>query len=298
MRIGVDLGGTKIEGIVLDETGVLVEKIRIPTPTDDYQNIVDVSCRLIETLQSKTVDRLLVGIGTPGALTLPDEVMKNCNSICLNGMPLKRDVEKKLGYKVSMANDADCFALSEATFGAGQADNSVFGVIIGTGTGGGIVIDKKPLSGPNRIAGEWGHNAIPSSMQDLVNADRECYCGRINCIETFLQGRGLALTHFEQNHQTMSAQDIAQQADNGNEACAKTIDIYCQQLARCLATIVNVIDPDIIVLGGGLSNIQQLYDKVPVYMLPYVFNDSLRTKLARPVFGDASGARGAACLPA
>lgn len=296
MRIGVDLGGTKIEGIILDADGRLVEKYRVATPQDDYQAIVATTSKLISDLQSAAPEQLTVGVGTPGALALPDQVMKNCNSICLNGKPLKKDLERQLGYAIKMANDADCFALSEAIHGAARDAATVFGVIIGTGTGGGIVIDKKLLSGPNGIAGEWGHNAVPLSMVELTTEDRQCYCGRMNCIETYLQGRGLARTHYERHQENLTAQQISQQAASGDEACIDTVDIYCHQLARCLATVVNLIDPEMIVLGGGLSNIHQLYQRVPEYMHKYVFNDRLQTKLTPAKFGDASGARGAACL--
>ena len=185
MRIGIDLGGTKIEGIILDQEAQVTEKIRLQTPTDSYQNLIESLCSIVNNLQSMTTDYLPVGIGTPGAMSLPAEVMKNCNSICLNGRQLKVDIENLLGYKVRIENDANCFTLSEALYGSGKKAKTVFGVILGTGTGGGVVIDKNLLTGPNAIAGEWGHNSLPSSAMQVHQSERQCYCGRRNCIETF-----------------------------------------------------------------------------------------------------------------
>lgn len=296
MRIGIDLGGTKIEGIVLSPTGEVIEKQRLPTPQDSYDAIVATLCDVVESLQSRAPKRLTVGIGTPGALALPAATMKNCNSIQLNGRPLRKDIEDRLGYTVRLENDANCFTLSEAHFGSARDARIVFGVILGTGTGGGIVIDKQLLNGPNRIAGEWGHNSLPSSARELICADRECYCGRMNCIETVLSGRGLVATFQERFAGHVSAADIAQRADAGDADATACLTIYCKQLARCLATVINIIDPDVVVLGGGLSNIARLYTDVPASLQPFVFTDQLLTRLVPPAFGDASGARGAACL--
>lgn len=296
MRIGIDLGGTKIEGIILSPDGQVVAKQRLPTPGSDYDAIVGTVCELVESLQARASKQLTVGIGTPGALSQPTAVMKNCNSIQLNGRPLQQDLERRLGYTVRLENDANCFALSEAHFGAARNDRIVFGVILGTGTGGGIVIDKHLLNGPNSIAGEWGHNSLPSSARGFIGDDRTCYCGRSNCIETVLSGRGLAMTYQENYGANLSAADIAQAATIGDAQAVACLQQYCEQLARCLATVVNVIDPDVIVLGGGLSNIAALYTAVPELMRAHVFTDDLRTHLAAPSFGDASGALGAACL--
>lgn len=296
MRIGVDLGGTKIEGIILRPDGELAGKIRIETPGQHYASILEALIEVIETLQQQADQTLNVGIGTPGALSFPAEVMKNCNSISLNGQALKKDVEAKLGYEIRIENDANCFALSEAHYGAGAGAKSVFGVIIGTGTGGGVVINKSLLTGPNSIAGEWGHNSLPSSARKLIGADRRCYCGRSNCIETVLSGRGLSQTHFELTGKQASAKDIACAADAGASDAEVTLEIYIQQLAQCLATVTNLIDPEVIVLGGGLSNIRRLYDGVPDAMAGYVFTEKMMTRIEPPSFGDASGARGAACL--
>lgn len=296
MRIGIDLGGTKIEGILLSDDGTATEKIRVETPADSYEDTVESVCQQIESLQSKSLPNFKVGIGTPGALTLKEETMKNCNSICLNGRQLKMDIEERLGYEVRIENDANCFTLSEACYGSARNAKTVFGVIIGTGTGGGLVIDKRLLSGPNRITGEWGHNSVPSSVRELIDTDRSCHCGRINCIETVLSGRGLSQSHLESTGEALEAREIARLAESGDQHASESIELYCTQLARCLATVVNILDPDMIVLGGGLSNIGELYHRVPGLMEEYVFSDVVLTQLSPPHFGDASGARGAACL--
>lgn len=301
MRIGVDLGGTKIEGILLSPDGEVAEKIRVDTPSQKYLETVDTLCSVIEQLQKLSPSKKCsVGIGTPGALSPSNEhgleLMKNCNSICLNGEPLKFDIENRLGHATRIENDANCFVLSEACYGAAMSAKTVFGAILGTGTGGGIVIDKQLHTGPNRIAGEWGHNCIPSSVRDLITQDRQCYCGRTNCIETVLSGRGLKQSHLERFGTKLEAKEIARLATSGDVESSETIQTYCKQLARCLSTVVNLMDPDVIVLGGGLSNISQLYEQVPSLMEEHVFTDNMLTMLAAPKFGDASGAIGAACL--
>lgn len=296
MRIGIDLGGTKIEGILLGKNGEVLEKLRLPTPSLSYPDTVTTVCNIVNALQEKAGKRVSVGIGTPGAISQPSGLMKNSNSVRLNGKPLQLDIENQLGHAVRLENDANCFALSEAHFGAAKHAATVFGVIIGTGTGGGIVINKRLLTGPNSIAGEWGHNSLPSSCRELIHADRTCYCSRINCIETVLSGRGLSTTYQERYHEVKTAADIAELSQKGDASSQACIAIYSQQLARCLATVVNIIDPEVIVLGGGLSNIPQLYTTVIDLMRPWVFTDDLRTTLLSPSFGDASGALGAACL--
>lgn len=296
MRIGIDLGGTKTEGILLADDGSAAQVIRTDTPADSYADTVEAVCQQIDSLQANSEIRYTVGIGTPGALTVTEERMKNCNSLCLNGKYLKKNIQDRLGYEVRIENDANCFTLSEACYGSAKNVSSVFGVIIGTGTGGGLVFNKQLINGPNRISGEWGHNSIPNSVRELIDADRRCYCGRENCIETVLSGRGLKQSHYESTGVTLEAREIASQADSGNQEAKESIQLYCRQLARCLATVVNIIDPDIIVLGGGLSNIDELYRQVPGLMKDYVFTDKMLTQLSAPYFGDASGARGAACL--
>jgi fructokinase len=301
MRIGVDLGGTKIEGILLSPSGEVAEKIRVDTPAQRYLETVDALCEVIGQLQRLSLSKKCsVGIGTPGVLSPSNEyglkLMKNCNSICLNGEPLKVDIENCLGYATRIENDANCFALSEACYGVAISARTVFGVILGTGTGGGIVIDKQLHTGPNRIAGEWGHNCIPNSVRELIAQDRQCYCGRTNCNETVLSGRGLKQSYLERSGIDLEATEIARLANSGDVEASETVQTYCKQLACCLSTVVNLMDPDMIVLGGGLSNISQLYTQVPSLMNEHVFTDNMLTKLSAPKFGDASGAIGAACL--
>tara|TARA_B110000858_G_scaffold197470_2_gene259207 strand:+ start:22338 stop:23255 length:918 start_codon:yes stop_codon:yes gene_type:complete len=301
MRIGVDLGGTKIEGILLSPSGEVAEKIRVASPAQSYLGTVDALCDVIDQLQGLSPSKKYsVGIGAPGASFYSNEhnleLMKNCNSTCLNGEPLKVDIEKRIGYATRLENDANCFVLSEAHYGAAMSARTVFGVILGTGTGGGIVIDKQLHTGPNRIAGEWGHNCVPSSVRELIAQDRECYCGRKNCTETVLSGRGLKQSHFERSGIELEATEIASLATSGDLEAAETIQTYCTQLARSLATVVNLIDPDMIVLGGGLSNISQLYAQLPSLMEEHVFTENILTTISAPKFGDASGAIGAACL--
>lgn len=301
MRIGVDLGGTKIEGILLADDGEVAEKIRVDTPGEQYRDTVEALCDIVEQLQQRSASKqCTVGIGTPGALSPTNEsgteLMKNCNSICLNDEALKADIEVRLGYETRLENDANCFALSEACYGAAVGARTVFGVILGTGTGGGIVINKLLHTGPNRIAGEWGHNCIPSAVRSLITEDRRCYCGRTNCIETVLSGRGLKQSHLERTGNSLEATEIARLGDSGDVGARESIEIYSTQLAHCLATVVNLIDPDAIVLGGGLSNIAQLYEWVPAQLSKLVFTENMLTTINAPRFGDASGAIGAACL--
>ena len=294
MRIGIDLGGTKIEGIRLNESGQADKKIRIGTPATNYDDVIKATCSLINDLQTKK--RLTVVIGTTGTLDSQKNIMKNSDSLCLNGKPFKKDIENELGYSVEVENDANCFTLSEANYGTGEGFECVFGVVLGTGCGGGLVQRKALINGPNRIAGEWGHNCMPVSVRKLIESDRLCHCGRINCIETVLSGRGLKQTFRELSAIEMEPKEISEQARLNNSEAIDCIDIYARQLAGCLSTIINVIDPDIIVLGGGLSNIKSLYQLIPKYLRGQVFNDAVLTKVAPASFGDASGARGAACL--
>lgn len=296
MRIGIDLGGSKIEGIVLAANNKVIKKIRIPTPGGDYRATVSAVAHLASELQTGNGQRLSVGVGTPGSLHPQTRLMRNCNSTCLNGRPLQRDIESALGYPVRLANDADCFVLSEATFGAAVNASSVFGVILGTGVGGGIVINQRLLAGGSGITGEWGHNPAPADATRCLPESRDCYCGRQNCVETLLSGPGLSRSHEELSGEQMSALQVAEQAQTGNPAAADTLDRYCHQLAACLAPVINILDPEVIVLGGGLSNLSLLYQRLPELLLPRVFSDVLLTRILPPEHGDASGARGAACL--
>ena len=227
MRIGIDLGGTKIEGILLADDGTIEQKIRVDTPGGDYLETVEALCQMVEELQPFSGDKLKVGIGTPGALSMTSQLMKNCNSICLNGHPLKKDIEEILGYEIRMENDANCFALSEAHYGSARDSNTVFGVILGTGTGGGIVINKRLHTGPNSIAGEWGHNPLPCSVRELIEEDRHCYCGRRNCIETVLSGRGLRQTFLDRYEVEAEAAQIAAMAVDGAQDAIDCIQLYC-----------------------------------------------------------------------
>ncbi len=294
LRIGVDVGGSKIEGIVLTADGEVSELIRVPTPRHSYEKVLVALCGVIGQLQQGR--QLTVGIGTPGALRLPGETIKNSNSTCFNGKPLQRDIEQRLGHSIRIENDANCFALSEALHGSGRGCRSVFGVILGTGTGGGIVIDGKLQTGPNQIAGEWGHNCIPANVRSSIAEDRQCHCGRWNCIETVLCGAGFRRSHVEAGGASVEPAEIARLAAQGDAVASRSLETYSRQLAQCLATIINMLDPAMIVLGGGLSRIDQLYELVPAMLAEYVFTDQVLTQISPPRFGDASGARGAACL--
>jgi len=289
MRIGIDLGGTKIEGILLADSGDILHRHRVDTPQGDYPKTLQLIRSLIDQL---TDDKhLAIGIGTPGAPSPDTDLMRNANSTCLNGQPLQHDLEELLQRPVRVANDADCFALSEASDGAGKDANSVFGVIVGTGTGGGLVIHKQLLQGPNAIAGEWGHNPLPWP-QDNELPGPQCYCGKQGCVETWLSGPGLARDHGVK----LQAEEITQQAKQGEKEALATLDRYYDRMARCLAQVINIVDPEVIVLGGGLSNIETLYNEVPRRLPRYVFSDTLKTQLKPPVHGDSSGVRGAAWL--
>jgi len=282
VRIGVDLGGTKIEAIALDPRGREVFRKRIATPRGDYGATISAVASLVDEAGEGSV-----GIGIPGALSHVTGLVKNANSTWLNGKPLKQDLERSLGREVRLENDANCFALSEATDGAGKGARVVFGVILGTGVGGGIVVDGKVLTGANAIAGEWGHNPLPlPGGHDLPLPD--CYCGRSGCIETYLSGPGLA-----RDHERASGERLApEQAVLREETMAR----YAERLARALAGVINVLDPEVIVLGGGMSRLAALYTQVPRLWTRHVFSDHVATRLAPPLHGDSSGVRGAAWL--
>lgn len=301
MRIGIDLGGTKIEAAVLDDSGEIICRRRVPTPQQSYQGTLTAILKLLHRLEldcGLETARLPVGIGTPGSLSPLTGRMKNCNSTCLNGQPFFDDLRRLLKRDVRIANDADCFALSEALDGAANQQRHVFGVILGTGVGGGIVINKQLVSGPNGIAGEWGHNPLPPVPALFEGGDqiRRCYCGRSNCIETWLSGPALEHSFWRYANKRFNAAQIASAAVAGDAEAAKVMEYYCECLAAALATVINVIDPDVIVLGGGLSNIHLLYEELPKRWLRYVFNDGCATRLLPAKFGDSSGVRGAARL--
>jgi fructokinase len=294
MRIGVDLGGTKIEIIALDEDGSERFRRRIATPRDDYAATLAAVAGLVDDAE-QAVGRATVGVGTPGAISPATGLMKNANSTWLIGRPLGEDLARLLGREVHIANDANCFALSEAVDGAAAGAAIVFGVILGTGTGGAIVVDRHVVVGANAIGGEWGHNPMPWP-EAAEWPGPPCYCGRTGCIETFLSGPGLSRDHRQASGEDLTATEIAARAERGSASAQATIDRYARRLARGLASIINVVDPDVIVLGGGVSNIHCLYDRVPELWTPYVFSDRVATKLVRAKFGDSSGVRGAAWL--
>ena len=295
MRIGIDLGGTKIETIALDDNGKTCFQERIATPRHDYAATINAISSLVSKIEDELNCHASVGIGIPGAISPTTGLVKNANSTWLNGQPFKQDLEQTLAREIRISNDANCFVVSEATDGAARNDSIVFGVIIGTGTGGGIVIDKKPVVGANAIGGEWGHNPLPwPEVNELPGP--ECYCGKQGCIETYLSGPGFA-RHYEQHYQqTLSAPEIVELAAKGNEQAEQALLIYEDRMARSLASVINIIDPDVIVLGGGMSNIQRLYKNVPLLLPKYVFSDTVTTRLVPPEHGDASGVRGAAWL--
>jgi len=286
MRIGVDLGGTKTEIIALDERGDERFRRRVPTPPRDYGATVHLIGELVEEAERAT-SRGTVGVGIPGTISPATGLVKNANSTWLNGEQLREDLERRLARPLRIANDANCFALSEATDGAAAGADVVFGVIVGTGTGAGVVVHGRVVTGANAIAGEWGHNPVPWPDADEWPGPA-CYCGRTGCLETFLSGPGLSRDHERTCGARADASEIAAAAARG--------DRYEHRMARGLASVMNVLDPDVIVLGGGVSNVRRLYDQVPRLWTRYVFSDAIRTRLVPAVHGDASGVRGAACL--
>jgi predicted NBD/HSP70 family sugar kinase len=294
IRLGVDLGGTKTEIIALDERRIELLRRRAPTPAGDYDATVALIERLVRESEIELGKRGSVGIGTPGALSPGTGRIRNSNSACLNGRALKEDVERALGREIRMANDANCFALSEATDGAARGAQIAFGVILGTGVGGGVTVNGRVLGGANAIAGEWGHNALPWPLPEELPGPT-CYCGKAGCIETFLSGPALALDHAAAAGASLAPEDIATSALH-DEAAAQTLARYEHRLARALASIVNVLDPQVIVLGGGVSNIERLYASVPELWAQWIFSDGVRTRLVRNYHGDSSGVRGAALL--
>ena len=293
MRIGIDLGGTKIEGLALAADGRPLHRLRVPAPRGSYDLTLAAIADLVGALEAHTGQRGTVGVGIPGAISPATGLVKNANSTWLIGHPLAEDLARVLGRPVRLENDANCFALSEAFDGAGAVAAVVFGVILGTGTGGGLVVHGAIVTGANAIAGEWGHNPLPSPRDD-ERPGPACYCGRFGCIETFLSGPGMSRDYEAAGGAAIDAIEIASRAERGEPAAMRCLARYEDRLARGLAGVINVIDPDVIVLGGGLSNIARLYANVPRLWAPYVFSDHVATRLVPPVHGDASGVRGAA----
>ena len=293
-RIGVDLGGTQIEAAALDAAGNLRGRRRVATPRGDYAGTIAAVVGLVTMIEDDIGGPAPVGVGIPGTIVAATGLVKNANSTWLNHRPLGRDVEAALGRPVRFANDASCFALSEASDGAAAGCAAVFGVILGTGVGGGIVVDSTLLVGVNAIAGEWGHNPLPAPLPDETPGPA-CYCGRSGCIETFVSGPGLAADHHRRTGTALSGPEIAAAAAS-DPACRATLDRYADRLARALATVVNVIDPDAIVLGGGLSALSSLYTEIPRRWHRHIMSDTIVTRLLPPRHGAASGLRGAAWL--
>jgi fructokinase len=295
MRIGIDLGGTKIEGVALAADGRELQCRRIASPQGDYDASLRAISGLVAALERDTHERGTVGIGIPGAVSPATGLIKNANSTWLIGRPLAEDLSRLLERPVRLANDANCFALSEATDGAGAGASVVFGVIIGTGTGGGVVVDGRVIAGANAIAGEWGHNPLPSP-RDQERPGPACYCGRSGCIETFLSGPALGRDYAAGDEPAITAAEVAARAAAGDPRALAALARYEERFARAIAGVINVLDPDVIVLGGGLSNLDRLYVNVPALWSPYVFSDRVATRLVRAAHGDASGVRGAAWL--
>jgi fructokinase len=295
MRLGIDLGGTKIEIIALDESGNALLRRRVVTPQNDYVATLQATAGLVHEVEALLGRKGTVGIGTPGAISRATGLLKNSNSVCLNGQPLLNDLEKLLERQIRIENDANCFALSEAVDGAAAGARVVFGVIIGTGVGAGIVVNGQVLTGPNAIAGEWGHNPLPWPNHNELPGG-VCYCGKSGCIETWLSGPGMAQHHAQRSGKIWDAPRIIAGAAQGDAACEQTLLEYEDRLARALSHVINILDPDVIVLGGGMSNITRLYQNVPKLWSKYVFSDRVDTRLVQNRHGDSSGVRGAACL--
>ena len=304
-RIGIDLGGTKIEAIVLSNDGSIEARYRTDTPKNNYVQTLNAINHVIDFVSDRQnlPESLPIGIGTPGAVSLHTGLMMNCNSTCLNGKPLPPDLEALIRRPVRLANDADCFALSEASDGAGKSGTLVFGVILGTGVGGGFVFNHQLIQGVNAICGEWGHNPLPLDVYQPDEGEefkpfesRECFCGRNNCVETWLAGPSFERSYQELTLQQLSSRQIVAAAMKGSPTAVNLLNQYCNLLALALSNVINILDPAVIVLGGGMANIDLLYEKLPHYLPRYVFSDQLNTRIVKAKYGDSSGVRGAAWL--
>ncbi len=295
LRLGVDLGGTKIEIIALADDGRELLRRRVATPKEDYEATLAAIATLVREAEAELGATGSVGVGTPGSISRATGLLRGSNSLCLNGKPIASDLARRLGREVRVTNDANCFALSEAVDGSGAGAEVVFGVILGTGVGAGIVVRGGVLIGPNAIAGEWGHNPLPWPREGEWPGP-PCFCGRTGCIELFLSGPGLEREHLRASGESLTSHEIAARASIGDAACATTVATYEERLARSLAHVINILDPDVIVLGGGMSNVERLYVNVPRLWPPWVFSDRVDTRLVRHRHGDSSGVRGAAWL--
>ncbi len=295
LRTGIDLGGTKIAGVVLGAGGRPLAEHRMASPRQDYGATIRAIGEIVRVVEERAGGRGSVGIGIPGSVAPPSGLVQNANSTWLNGKPLQRDLEAHLGRPVRLANDANCFALSEAVDGAGAGATTVFGVILGTGCGGGLVRDGALIDGPRGIGGEWGHNPLPWASAE-EHPGPKCWCGRAGCIETWVSGPGLEADHARATGERIAAEEIAARAVGGNAAARATLDRHAGRLARGLAHVINILDPDVIVLGGGLSKLAHLYEVLPDLAAPHVFAEPARVVIKPPAWGDAGGVRGAAWL--
>jgi fructokinase len=295
IRIGVDLGGTKIEAAALDRAGGIVARRRVPAPLGNYSDTVSAITNLVKSIEADAHGAGTIGIGIPGIISPATGLVKNANSVWLNGHPLDRDIAIALDREVRIANDANCFALSEAIDGAGEGKNVVFGVILGTGVGGGIVVGGKPQIGAHAIAGEWGHNPLPFLSSEELDAP-QCWCGKPACIETFLSGNGLSRSYERISGKRLSPAEISQRALGKDPDAVRAMREYVDRAARALSLVINILDPDVVVLGGGLSNIAALYEDISPQLARYVFSDACTTPILKNRHGDSSGARGAAWL--
>lgn len=295
LRIGIDLGGTKIELLALGDSSEVLLRRRRATPQGDYRGTLGAICELVLAAENELGRTATVGVGMPGAESAADGRIKNANSTCLNGEALRDDLQVLLQRELRLANDANCFALSEAIDGAGKDAEVVFGVILGTGVGGGLVVRRQVLNGVNHIAGEWGHNPLPRLDEEELPPPR-CYCGRFGCVETWLSGPGLCADHLRHGGEALAVEAICARASSGDPACEQTLARYERRLAKALAQVINIVDPGVVVLGGGLSNIERLYDALPRLWTAEIFSDTVVTRVLRNMHGDSSGVRGAAWL--
>ncbi len=296
MKIGIDLGGTKTEGILIDNDGIELKRDRIKTEKN-YEGTIKGIVSIVKQFEKEFGNSSSIGIGMPGAISSDSALVKNANSIWLNGQPLKRDLQIALDRKINLENDANCFTLSEAVDGAGKEHKVVFGVIIGTGTGGVIVVDNKVLPGKNNIAGEWGHISLPNRTDNEKKYVKDCYCGKNGCMETYVSGPGFASVFNLKNNTDYDSHKILDELKNEKEQAKVAFDQYVDHLARGLSLVCNILDPDIIVLGGGMSNISYIYENIDEAFKKYIFSDTFDTKIVKNYHGDSSGVRGAAWLP-
>jgi fructokinase len=294
-KIGIDVGGTKIAAILLDRHGHVKREKRILSPRNSYEKTIEAIQSLVTEMEYELEYKPHVGIGIPGSISPATGRVQNANSTWLNNQPLLEDISKALDRDIRIENDANCFTLSEALDGAGSGARMVFGVIIGTGCGSGLVFDQKLISGPHAIGGEWGHNPLPWLTAEEFGVV-ECWCGKNDCIEGWISGTAVSADHFRLNHETLDVIEIVKCAKDGNPAAIDTLNRFLSRLARSLAAMTNTLDPDAIILGGGLSNIEMIYDRLPALMKPFIFADHFKPRILKPAFGDASGVRGAAHL--